>query len=519
MIREGTITDLLFPSKELVFKWLKYSIRERGVIPFKNGLQAWFNDNNMSFMTPWIKREDVVGGEYTPENNVLILSMPFRDAKAEYMLVYSTIMHELIHAVTFLVSNNNKMKQRYTDPSSFATDIRALMGNLIPAKIQYVKYAFQETESNPVAYQTARIAYEKSNEDPNLVKLSPYEAADKFKIKTIIMDAAPLIPEIWQHLNKTQQRWIIVNKKRFEKRYFDVLNHLISGGHKGQAMRWNEGRKSALAILKNRFGTDEYIEQVIDIDPTPQKKYAEWIAKQVIKFGQKYTDLNELEALGTMIVQFHDLLEKGKIPEDFRNINVIDDPEMLEDIVYQAEQTTKGDSGYTKAEEATIKSNETNTIVDNEQVSVVEPMTHRSWCFWVPNKWCTSYKSDKAKEVVDQQHQHGIRSFVIIDHTKEEGDRTKYVSVSRYPQSMRVPKGDEFAEHMRGQQERLRAMGHTEEEALAHFQSYDIPDDLEEAQFEITYGDNKQSSLAGTIEDVIEALQPHYNFRLREDWF
>jgi len=74
----------------------------------------------------------------------------------------------------------------------------------------------------------------------------------------------------------------------------------------------------------------------------------------------------------------------------------------------------------------------------------------------------------------------------MIDHTKSDDDRFKHVAVSKYPRMMPIPTEDEFARHIRGQQDRLRQMGHTEEEVLAHYQSYDIPEDLEYAQFEIT---------------------------------
>jgi uncharacterized protein YerC len=179
-------------------------------------------------------------------------------------------------------------------------------------------------------------------------------------------------------MNNKEKQFIRKGYERFKRQYFEILTNLFQGTYKGKEMRMTEGRNSAIAILKKRFGTDEYIKSVLDIDPTPQKKYSEWIAKQIINSGNKYTDHYELEGLGMLIQSFHNLLEKGKVYQEYRDINKIDDIEMLEDVVYQAEQNVKNESGFTKAEEATIKSNESNIVVDNAQVTVVEPLTHNS---------------------------------------------------------------------------------------------------------------------------------------------
>jgi len=164
----------------------------------------------------------------------------------------------------------------------------------------------------------------------------------------------------------------------FKKQYYEILINLFFGKHKGKPMRMEEGKQQARQILIKRFGSDELLRKVLDIDPTPTNKYAEWIAKHMTHTPDRYTNEYELEALGLVLQKFDNLLKKGIIPQEFRDINRIDDIEMLEDVVYQNEFSEKQQSGFTAADERAIKAEESNIIEDNKMVTVVEPLTHRS---------------------------------------------------------------------------------------------------------------------------------------------
>lgn len=131
------------------------------------------------------------------------------------------------------------------------------------------------------------------------------------------------------------------------------------------------------------------LKKIIDIDPTPTKKFVGWMAKRYIE------EPIDFDVLKSTIEEFNTFLKKGKSP--VKDIYQIKTFKELEDIVQKLNDT--GDGLSLKDLESDY-----DMVLDNKDLLIASPHTHeasrklgltkfayRGDC--TDSAWCTTYKS------------------------------------------------------------------------------------------------------------------------------
>jgi len=154
-----------------------------------------------------------------------------------------------------------------------------------------------------------------------------------------------------------------------------------------------ENVKQAKQYVSSGKLTQDELKTLIDLDPTPTRKYVGWMAKQWVE--KQVTDIDDLR---NTIEEFNTLLEKGKTKT--KDIYKIKSFRELQDEVHNINQSGEGVS--TKDLE-----NEYETITDNSDLLIMSPHTHEAsrklglshFAFRAcqdgskDSSWCTTYKA------------------------------------------------------------------------------------------------------------------------------
>ena len=145
-------------------------------------------------------------------------------------------------------------------------------------------------------------------------------------------------------------------------------------------------------VISNKLTQDE-LKTLINIDPTPTRKFVGWMAKQWI--NKQVTDIDELK---NTIEEFNTFLEKGKTKT--KDIYQIKTFKTLKDEVDSINKT--GESISVKDLESDY-----DTIIDNSDLLIMSPHTHEAsrklglsyFAFrdceggGKDSSWCTTYKA------------------------------------------------------------------------------------------------------------------------------
>jgi len=155
-----------------------------------------------------------------------------------------------------------------------------------------------------------------------------------------------------------------------------------------------ENLKQAKEYLKNGKLSDKELKSLLEIDPTPQKKYVGWMAKKWIEGGKKEIDAQQLEEY---IPTYDKLVSTNKIDE--RDINKFKSIKDLADKI-EVIQSTGEDVSVSSLEK------DADVILDNEDLLIMSPHTHeasrklglsafahRKCKGGKDSAWCTTYKS------------------------------------------------------------------------------------------------------------------------------
>jgi len=150
-----------------------------------------------------------------------------------------------------------------------------------------------------------------------------------------------------------------------------------------QAKQYVEGGKLSQDVLKD----------LIEIDPTPTRKFVGWMAKQWV--AKTVTDIDDLR---NTIEEFNTFLEKGKTKT--KDINQF---KSFSDLYREVDQLNKtGEGTSTKDLESDYE-----TVVDNSDLLIMVPHTHEAsrklglshFAFrdceggTKDSAWCTTYKA------------------------------------------------------------------------------------------------------------------------------
>ena len=154
-----------------------------------------------------------------------------------------------------------------------------------------------------------------------------------------------------------------------------------------------ENVKQAKQYVDSGKLTQEELKTLIEIDPTPARKYVGWIAKQWV--NKQVTDIDELR---NTIEEFNTFLEKGKAKT--RDIYQL---KSFKDLAAEVDQINKSGEGVSVRDlEADY-----DTVLDNDDLLIMAPHTHEAsrklglshFAFrdcgdgTKDSSWCTTYKA------------------------------------------------------------------------------------------------------------------------------
>lgn len=157
--------------------------------------------------------------------------------------------------------------------------------------------------------------------------------------------------------------------------------------------------------------TQEELEELIKIDPTPTRKFVGWMAKQWI--NKTVTDIDDLR---NIIEEFNVFLEKGKTKT--KDINQF---KTFEDLFKEVDTLNKTGEGIS------IKDLESDydTVLDNSDLLIMSPHTHEAsrklglshFAFrdcgdgTKDSSWCTTYKA--PNHFNDYYYKHNVTFYYI----------------------------------------------------------------------------------------------------------
>jgi hypothetical protein len=162
----------------------------------------------------------------------------------------------------------------------------------------------------------------------------------------------------------------------------------------GKKVTFKENRKLAKQNFLNKgLITQEEFDKLVEIDPTPQKKYVFWLAKQYKEEGKSF------DVLKNIIEEFDVFVNKNKFKEKEADINFYKTFDQLQKAVDHLNQI--GGMSLKELE------NDYDIIVDNKDLYIVSPNTHeasrklglttfahRCKGDTKDSTWCTTFKND-----------------------------------------------------------------------------------------------------------------------------
>lgn len=163
-------------------------------------------------------------------------------------------------------------------------------------------------------------------------------------------------------------------------------------------------------VGSGKLSQDE-LKTLIDIDPSPTRKYVGWMAKQWV--NKNVTDINVLR---NTIEEFNTFLEKGKAKT--KDINQF---KSFKDLASEVDQINKSGEGIS------VKDLESDydTIIDNSDLLIMSPHTHEAsrklglsyFSFrdcgdgTKDSSWCTTYKA--PDHFNDYYYSHNVTFYYI----------------------------------------------------------------------------------------------------------
>jgi len=123
-------------------------------------------------------------------------------------------------------------------------------------------------------------------------------------------------------------------------------------------------RQAELYVTQGKLSLDDF-KKLLEIDPSKQKKYVGWIAKQwIIKAGKL-----SIDDLRNTIEEYDVFLNKGKVKT--KDINAF---KTFEDLAAEVKELNDSGEGLSD----TDRENDYETIVDNNDILVMCPHTHEA---------------------------------------------------------------------------------------------------------------------------------------------
>lgn len=172
-----------------------------------------------------------------------------------------------------------------------------------------------------------------------------------------------------------------------------------------------ENTKQAKQYVKSGKLSEEDLKSLIEIDPTPTRKFVGWMAKQWVK-----GNVSDIDKLRNTIEEFNTFLEKGKTKtKDIYQIKT------FKDLEAEVDQINKTGEGVSNKE----LESDYETVIDNSDLLIVSPHTHEAsrklglsqFAFrdcgdgTKDSSWCTTYKA--PDHFNDYYYKHNVTFYYI----------------------------------------------------------------------------------------------------------
>jgi ethanolamine utilization microcompartment shell protein EutS len=167
--------------------------------------------------------------------------------------------------------------------------------------------------------------------------------------------------------------------------------------------------------LETRIKTDhsapkdlnQIVQRFINADPTPNKKYVQWMIRTYLSSGIRY--LEDLSRTNDALILFDK--NKVRLPVEQRDINKIKSLSDLETLVEAFEEIKSGKE-IKKEISANIKS-QTKVIYNGSQGKILVPLTQEASMFWGQGtKWCTAANKNN---MFDEYNKDGHLYIILMN--------------------------------------------------------------------------------------------------------
>ena len=154
-----------------------------------------------------------------------------------------------------------------------------------------------------------------------------------------------------------------------------------------------ENVKQAKQYIQSGKLSQDELKKLIEIDPTPTRKFVGWMAKQWV-----LGNIKDIDDLRNTIEEFNTFLEKGKTKtKDIYQIK------SFQDLADEVDQLNKSGEGISNKE----LESDYDTVIDNSDLLIMSPHTHEAsrklglshFAFrdcgdgTKDSSWCTTYKA------------------------------------------------------------------------------------------------------------------------------
>lgn len=191
---------------------------------------------------------------------------------------------------------------------------------------------------------------------------------------------------------------------------------MISLGDKAKIAIDNDESEIARQTSKNQYFIDDLINLLDNADPTPTKKYTEWMYRMYYSQRGKLKLEDLVSVVADKLYLFHNLKTRGKITGAEADINTYRTPNDFLDFVEQKSNET--------SEKKIQDRGDYDVMVDNASVRIIIPKDEASSKFWGKGtRWCTSGDNDN---LFDEYSEKGNLYVIIPKAPKSVGEKYQY---------------------------------------------------------------------------------------------
>lgn len=172
---------------------------------------------------------------------------------------------------------------------------------------------------------------------------------------------------------------------------------------------------------------DRALQRIEQADPTPNKKYTQWMARQFRGSQPGFRKMEDIEStLSDYVHKFHQLNQKKKLPSPYNDINRYRDALQFMEIIDQYDDDSETAGG--KADK----------VYEDNSVKVIIPRDQAAACrYGRQTRWCTA--AVYGTNYFDDYNRQGPLYILLPKNPKHEGEKYQL----HFPSSQYMNEDDE----------------------------------------------------------------------------